>query len=657
MNNIQVSIIIVSYNVQPFLDLCLDSVFRALKPVSGEVFVVDNNSTDGSPEMVANRYPEAKLIRNHFNAGFAKANNQAVAQAKGTFIHFLNPDTVLPEDFYEKTLAFMQSHPEAGALGPQLLDGKGGYAPDSKKAFPSFWTSVYKVTGLSKIFSKSKKFNRYYRRDLSENETAPVEILSGCCLMVREAAMKKAGGSFDEGYFMFCEDVDLCHRIGLAGYKNIYFPEVAIIHYKGESTRKLSLQYMKIFYSAHVRFVRKYYPKKTGAFYINALGIILGLRNFFYVGRHFFSLFKLFFFDALLLTVTTIFIKRFWFHNIAHIEAQPFSAFIPSLLFFLFCWLGLMFLNGAYDKPFSLFKAGRGMLLGTLFVLAGYALFPLDYRFSRAVVLISGLVGFALVLFIRWIFGALGWIRLVPRGKLDYKAVLVSDENHYAQTISVIKNRSYYATIIGRIAPEPEAPGKIAPDLLGTGKDLLSLQQQFKIDEIIFNAASTSYKQIIKNMQLCSTVSFFKIQASKSLFLVGSHNNKNTAEIYFVNQRYAIDAPSAKRNKRIMDLLLAISFTVLFPFLRFKVNDPHGFRENIRSVFSGKKTWVGYSNTDLKAGLPRLREGVLPPYKILADYQPGVGNQVRLAKFYAKDFSVWDDLPIILSNFKHLGRS
>lgn len=656
MNKIQVSVIIVSYNVQPFLDLCLDSVFRALISVNAEVFVVDNHSTDGSPEMVRSRYPKAKLICNRENTGFAKANNQAVALAEGRYIHFLNPDTVLPEDFYQQTLAYMDSHPEAGAIGPKLLDGKGGYALDSKKAFPSFWTSVYKVTGLSRLFNKSQKFNRYYRQDLSENEIATVEILSGCCLLVRQSAMTKAGGSFDEGYFMFCEDVDLCHRIGLAGFRNIYFPEVAIIHYKGESTRKLSLQYMKIFYSAHARFVKKYYPKKTGTFYINALGLILGLRNFFYVGRHFFSLFKLFFFDALILTTATLLIKQFWFQNIARITEQPFSFFLPSLLFFLFCWLGLLFLNGAYDKPFSLFKAGRGMLLGTLFVLAGYALFPLDYRFSRAVVLISGLVGFALILFIRWLFGVFGWISLVPRGKLDYKAVVVSDESHYQQTLSTLKHRTYYATIIGRIAPRTEPLTQSSAELLGSDKDILNLQQQFKIDEIIFNAASNSYKQIIAQMQLCAAVSFFKIQASKSLFLVGSHNNKNTAEIYFVNQRYAIDAPSAKRNKRIMDLLLSCIFGILFPFLRFRVNHPQGFRQNIKSVFRGKKTWVGYQHTELKAGLPKLRKGVIPPYKILADYQPDTANQIRLAKFYARDFSVWDDIPIILSNFRHLGQ-
>lgn len=657
MNSTLVSVIIVSYNVRSFLDLCLDSVFRALEGIPSEVFVVDNNSFDGSPEMVQSRYPTAHLIHNKQNTGFAKANNQAVALAQGAFIHYLNPDTVVPEDFYQKTLDFMLQHPDAGCLGPKLIDGKGFFAPDSKKAFPSFWTSVYKVTGLSKLFAHSSKFNRYYRLDLPEDKISEVEILSGSCLLVRKAAMEKAGGSFDEGYFMFCEDVDLCHRIGSSGFKNYYFPKVAIIHYKGESTRKLSLQYMKIFHEAHVRFVKKYYPKNAAAFYINALGAILAFRNLFYVGRHLFSLFKLFIFDAVLLTLASVLAENFWFNSVADVPSVGFLTLLPSLLYFLFCWLGCLFLNGAYDKPFSLFKAGRGMLIGTLFVLAGYALFPMDYRFSRAVVLLSGMTGFIFILFFRWLLGAFGWIRLVPRGKLDYKAAIISDENHYHQTLSVLKKRPYYATIIGRIKSENTFFNNDA-DTLGEVTHLRSIQKQFRIDELIFNAASLSYKDIIQWMQLCSKDTFFKIQASKSLKFIGSYTYKNNAELYFVNQNYVIDSPSAKRNKRIIDIGLSVCFMLLFPFIRYSINNQKGFWINIQSVFSGKKTWVGYAiNRKNSGGLPKLRKPVLPPYKILENYQPDESNELRLADLYAKDYSPSDDLTIILTNLKYLGNS
>lgn len=655
MNTPRVSVIIVSYNVQRFLDLCLDSVFRALRDVPSEVLVVDNNSADGSPEMVANRYPSAKLIKNKENAGFAKANNQAVALASGEYIHFLNPDTVLPEDFYSKTMAFLSQNPDAGCLGPRLIDGRGAFALDSKKAFPSFWTSVYKLSGISKLFSPSSKFNRYYRLDLPEKEIAEVEVLSGCCLLVRKEAIGKAGGSFDEGYFMYCEDVDLCYRIHLAGFKNYYFPEVSIIHYKGESTRKLSLGHMKIFHEAHVRFVKNYYPPKSAALYTKGLSVALTLRNFLHVGRHVFSLFKLFILETFLLAFVTLFIKNIWFENISKIGSLTFVEFLSTLLFFLFCWLGCLFLNGAYDKPFSLFKAGRGMLIGTLFVLAGYGLFPFDYRFSRAVVLLSGLMGFAIILLFRWLLGRLGWIPLVPRGKLNYKAALISDESHYLQTIAVLKTRAYYAPIIGRITPDSEVEEE-GEEVLGSEKDIVYLQSQFKIDEFIFNGASTSYNKIIEQMQLCHPKAFYKIQASQSLAFVGSQTTKSSAEIYFVNQYYAIDRPSAKRNKRIMDILLSLTFIILFPILRFKVDNKKGFWHNINTVLLGKRTWVGYGTAEAKKGrLPSLRQAIVPPYKIIAGYQPGKKNKIRLSRMYARDFSVFDDLPIIQSNFRHLG--
>ncbi len=233
----KLSVIIVNYNVKYFLEVCLHSVLRAAKGIDAEVIVVDNNSEDASCSMVKERFPSVILIENSDNKGFSKANNQGVAIARGEYIMFLNPDTVMPEDFMVKTLAYMDAHPEAGAIGPRLIDGKGQFAPDAKRSFPSLSVALYKTIGLNKIFSKSSHFNKYYAVHIGEREVAPVDVLSGCCMMVRKSAMDKAGGPFDEDYFMYCEDVDLSYRIQKAGYKNIYFPGGRPgAPYKGEST-------------------------------------------------------------------------------------------------------------------------------------------------------------------------------------------------------------------------------------------------------------------------------------------------------------------------------------------------------------------------------------------------------------------------------------
>src|SRR5690606_19299855 len=162
LNCMRISVIIVNYNVKYFLEVCLHAVYRALEGISGEVIVVDNNSTDGSPKYIRERFPSVTLIENRGNTGFSKANNQGVEIAKGEYILFLNPDTVVPEDFFSSLLAYMDAHPEAGSIGPRLIDGKGQYAPDSKKSFPSFSVALFKGTGLHKLFPKSKVFNRYY---------------------------------------------------------------------------------------------------------------------------------------------------------------------------------------------------------------------------------------------------------------------------------------------------------------------------------------------------------------------------------------------------------------------------------------------------------------------------------------------------------------
>ncbi len=261
----KLSVIIVNYNVELYLKQCLLSVFKS-RNIDFEVFVVDNNSADLSCEMVKKEFPQVKLIANKDNPGFAKANNQALAMAQGEYMLLLNPDTVVAEDTFENTCRFMDEHPDAGALGVKMLDGYGGFLPESKRGFPSPFVAFCKIFGLSSLFPKSRLFGKYHLRYLNENECHVIDILAGAFMLMRSSTLWKMG-FLDETFFMYGEDIDMSYRVTLAGYKNYYLPE-RIIHYKGESTQKDTLKYVKIFYESMLIFFKKHYAKSSFMFSI-----------------------------------------------------------------------------------------------------------------------------------------------------------------------------------------------------------------------------------------------------------------------------------------------------------------------------------------------------------------------------------------------------
>lgn len=653
MQQTDVSIIIVSYNVQYFLALCLDSVMAAIKPIRAEIIVVDNASSDDSCQLVKEQFPTVTLIANSTNAGFSKANNQALAVSSGKYIHYLNPDTVLPEDFYAKTIAYLNQHETVGCLGPRLIDGRGQFAFDSKKSFPSFWTSVSKVSGLSSLFPHSKTLNRYYAAHVPEHSTAEVDILSGCCLLVRRSAMEASGGPFDESYFMYCEDVDLCHRIRLNGYQNIYYPEVTVVHYKGESTRKLSYKYMKIFYEAHALFVKKYYPKRLGIVYNAALRSVLMLRNFITLLKHLFSVFKMFLLDAIVLSVVTLLVQNVWFDSIVDMNRPSVENASVTITLFVLIWMINLFFNGAYDKPFSLYKAGRGMLTGTVIALAGYGLLPIEYRYSRGVVLFSGMTGTMAILLARWLLAAVKWIKLVPRGKVDYKAAIIANETDYENTLQTLAQTGYNLEIAGRISTS--ATEEI--NTLGNIQNLNAIRQQYRINELVFNSHSISYKAIMENMEYCAPKAYYKIHVMGNAALVGSNNLRHHAEEFSLDKRFKINTAEGKRNKRFIDIVVSLSLLLAYPFAAFKVRNKSGLLNNIFKVLSGKCTWVGYQlmQHENYQTLPKSKPSVVPPYLILEAYTPNAASKWNLAAQYARNYSILDDLRAININFKWLG--
>lgn len=253
----QLSVIILNYNVRYFLELCVLSVEKAIQNVEAEIIVVDNNSTDDSCVMMQSRFPAIKLIQNNDNVGFPKGNNIGVRLAQGEYICILNPDTVVAEDTFEKVLAFAQKQNNLGIVGCKLIDGTGNFLPESKRGIPTPWVAFTKILGLYKWFPKSALCNRYYAQHLSENQTGEVEILVGAFMLMKRALYNELGG-FDENCFMYSDDVDLSYMALQKGKSNYYFPETTVIHYKGESTVKDGA-YMKRFQEAMNFFYKKHF--------------------------------------------------------------------------------------------------------------------------------------------------------------------------------------------------------------------------------------------------------------------------------------------------------------------------------------------------------------------------------------------------------------
>jgi GT2 family glycosyltransferase len=244
----KLSVVIVNYNVRLLLEECIKSVEKALDGIEGDIFVVDNNSSDGSVEYIRERFPKVHIIANKENLGFARANNQAIRMTDAEYILLLNPDTVVYENTLRGCLDFMDANPEAGGVGVRMLTREGKVAPESRRAVPTPWVAFLKMLGLT---------SRYYMSHLPWDKPGRIEVVSGAFCMLRHKALDQIG-LLDEDFFMYGEDIDLSYRLLKGGWQNWYLP-YDIIHYKGESTQKSSFRYVHVFYQAMLIFFRKHY--------------------------------------------------------------------------------------------------------------------------------------------------------------------------------------------------------------------------------------------------------------------------------------------------------------------------------------------------------------------------------------------------------------
>lgn len=232
----KLTVIIVNYNVKFYVEQCLYSLRKALTGIDAEICVVDNCSNDGSIDYLKPRFDDVVFIQNQENLGFSRANNIAIRRSQSKYVLLLNPDTMVGEDTIRQTIAFMDSHERAGALGVKMLNTDGSVAKESRRGIPSPATAFYKMCGLCERFPANRTFAHYYMSYLPWNEASKIEIVSGAFCLLRKSTLEEVG-LLDEDFFMYGEDIDLSYRIHNKGWDVWYYP-TEILHYKGESTQK-----------------------------------------------------------------------------------------------------------------------------------------------------------------------------------------------------------------------------------------------------------------------------------------------------------------------------------------------------------------------------------------------------------------------------------
>jgi GT2 family glycosyltransferase len=420
---LQVSIIIVNYNVRHFLEQCLHSVHHAIQGLAAEVLVIDNASNDGSLEYLQPLFPQVQFVALQDNLGFAKANNHAAKLAKGQHLLFLNPDTLLAEDSVQKMLALMEAKPQAGALGVRMLDGAGQFLPESKRAFPELMPAFFKLTGFARIFPRSAFFNAYALGHLNENQNHPVDVLAGACMLVRRGLFQQLNG-FDEQFFMYGEDIDLSYRIRQAGYQNWYCADTSIIHFKGESTRKGSSNYVQLFYKAMQQFVRKHYSGSKSALIVHGLQIAIVLRAAVSLIKRFVTSIGMPLIDGLIIFSMFWISKHYWETNIKQFPFERDQIIILLPAFVTVYWLSTAF-SGLYNRIYAPKKLLPALGIALLSTLATYALLPEGWRFSRAVILLGSIgSGLGLWLF-RWWLLRIRWLKPDITGQVIDRAVVL----------------------------------------------------------------------------------------------------------------------------------------------------------------------------------------------------------------------------------------
>ncbi|HEX2868929.1 MAG TPA: glycosyltransferase [Ignavibacteriales bacterium] len=657
---IDLSIIIVNFNVKEFLQNLLSSIQKSCGNFSTEVIVIDNASDDGSVEILREKFPSVKLIANKENIGFGRANNLGLEISKGKYILLINPDTIVQEDTFQKLIAFFERTPDAGLVGCKVLNSDGTLQLACRRGFPGPWTSFTKVTGLSRMFPKSRLFARYNLTYLDENQTYEVDAISGAFMMMKREVYEKTGG-FDSQFFMYGEDLDLCYRVQKAGYKVYYVHETQIIHYKGESTKRSSLDETKVFYEAMHLFVKKHFSSSFIVELILRFAIII--RQLF----AFLNIYRLvilaivcdfLFFDLSLFISSHIYHSPHW-HGFPK-ETIPGIYTIPALI-----QIALASATGAYKKDsISVLRILYSSILG-FFILSSVTFFFKQYAFSRAVVIFT--YGILLFMLPGWRIVLKLGIRLGRKEEVYKTRTLIVGTDMHAMALAMkLKTKlTSIQKIAGLVGLTRKHVGEHLEgmEVLGSLENIKKIIREKKITEVIFASGEMSYNQMLAVVSECQGENVdFKVAGNELDYLVGKSSITMLDEIPLLDISYNISTFISRISKRIFDFVLTVPALIfIYPFIysfrkiRHSGSDFSSFILLLPEVLMGRKSIVGplKQRPDMelylgKTGLTGLwyTEGV--------DNSQDRNETIKLDIFYAKNQNIWLDLEILGKTFSKM---
>lgn len=639
------SIVIVNYNVKYFIEQCLHSVHKAIKDIQAEVFVVDNNSVDGSCPMIREKFPWVKLIESKENLGFSKGNNLALKKAKGDFCLLLNPDTVVEEDTFRKCLKFMRENEDAGALGVHMIDGRGNFLPESKRALPTPLVSFYKIFGLSSLFPKSRIFGRYHLGFLDRNEINPVDVLSGAFMFIRKKALDRTG-YLDEDFFMYGEDIDLSYRISNVGYRNYYFPGTTIIHYKGESTKKGSINYVMVFYRAMIIFARKHFTRKNAWIFSFLINLAIYFRAFLSISKRFAGKIYQPLLDFIFIYAGFYFLTPFWervqFGTDDYFPDEYFLYIVPS---YIIIWLLSLYYSGAYEKPIKFLNIFKGHITGTLIILVMYALLPESFRYSRALLLLGSLWAIIALLIHRLSLNILGFNAYEFYGSKKKRLILVGNKKEIGRVSDLLKRTGIKTEIIGNVSPIESSDSFF----LGSLKQLTEITSIHKVNEIIFCSEDISASVIIKNMTLLNEENIdYKIAPPESISIIGSNSINTAGDLYLIHFN-SVSKGMNRRLKRLFDIITSMIIILMTPFMLFFFRKYISIAGSAFKVIFGKYTWISYCRKVDTEPLPELKPGI---FTLCSGELKAEDKQIleKMNLEYARDYKLGNDITILWKN-------